>query len=104
MAKTLDEWQAIYNQKAPTPLRLNDRSQVEYDPEKGFLVWEESPETGVFFAADVCGEALFWLNRAKDIAKERGLRRLVCINNRDPAAMRAMMGFERIAYVFSLEV
>lgn len=70
--KTLDEWIAAYNRKAPEPFKRDERFSFFYRPDKGFA--EIGQTDDMVIIRQLSGDGRFWKDKASEMARKVGLK------------------------------
>ena len=71
MSKTLEEWIEIYNRKAKTEFKPDEKFTLVYRPDKGFC--ELSCDYTKVLVGAVSGDGKFWKKIAEKFARRMGL-------------------------------
>ena len=70
MSRTLEEWIALYNKKIPEGFKRDERFELFYLPEKGFV--EVADAGTMIIVYQLCGEFKFWRDFVEKLSREFG--------------------------------
>lgn len=68
--KTLEEYIAQYNKKAPIPFERDERYELHFNPEHGFC--EIGDNGRMIIAKQMCGDLFFWRKAIEEISRLNG--------------------------------
>ena len=102
---TIQEWVEKFNREAPdptTPELLMTRHNYIFREDKGVMFYDIIDNT--LFVHEMCGDAKFFVERAKDICNIKGLTTILAVSKHSQKAMCRLLGCEYLGHLFKLEV